>query len=606
MGANVKPIAISTLLRTRRVSELVIFLLSFAVFIALAPWMIQTWKPLGDEPHYLIAAHSLVYDHDLDLANNYAEGDYRRFLDVPFLDPHVKLTASGAQILNHDLGLVVAIAPAYALGGRAAVVVFLAFMAALLAVQTFLLARDVTHSARIAVLTWLALTFTPPLLLYAFLVYPELPGALVLIWAVRAILFKPRGDLSNARIWTLALAFAALPWLSSRFFVVLAVLALLGFAHWRGVFRRVLPVYMISALSVAAYFFVNYILLVGTPPPGTGAQVGASGLAVVSASSVTRGLIGWWLDPQRGTLVLAPVYVLALAGIPRMIRQMSGASLALLLPLALTNLLLAVLGAFWIAFEVGARYLVVALPLLAAPLALALQSGLGRASRSPLRSYAFAGFGLCLLLLSVLNGALMIGDASYAYGSVVSAYSRVVGRDLSPWFAGMGHAALVRAQAGEAGSDSAPGIAVIQLGEDPLWYAPRGVEGLILQSSELTELTDGNYDLKFGAAAANVADPASELLTLDIFSSEGLQIAHASWRGADWTERGVLQPFVVNFDNPYFDHWTFPLSLQVATTGQSDLRLGAFTFDPDTAKTWARAAVWVGLVLLLVVLLNLG
>lgn len=597
-----KSIDVRIPLGARERPGLVVFLLSFAVYIALVPWMSQTWKPLGDEPHYLIAAHSLVYDHDLDLANNYARADYRRFLDVPFLDPHVKLTPGGSQVLNHDLGLVVAIAPAYALGGRPGVLVFLAFLAALLAAQIFMLALDVTGSAPVAALTWLGLAFTPPVLLYAFLVYPELPAALLLIWAVRCILFKSTGDLSNARFWALALAYAALPWLSSRFFLVLAVLVLAGAARWRGAYRRALPVYLVSALSAAGYFFVNYFLLAGTPPPGATAPAAVSGLAASSVSSVARGLIGWWLDPQRGTLVLAPVYALALAGIPRMLRRMPGDALVLLLPLALTNLFVAVFGAFWVAFEVGARYLVIALPLLAAPLAIAIQSGLEGVRRSHLATYAFAGFGICLFLLSLLNGALMIGDASYAYGSVVSAYSRAVGRDLSPWFAGMGHAALVRAQPDA--PDTAPGIEVLQIENDPLWFAPRGVQGPIVQSSELAELTNGNYDIKFSAAAANVADPSIELLTLDIFSAEGLQIAHASWSGADWNGRGVLQPFVVNFDDPYLDHWTFPLSLQVVTTGQSDLRIGAFRFDPDTVKTWTRAAIWVGLVLLLVLLLN--
>src|SRR4051794_38845986 len=35
--------------------------------------------PTGDEPHYLITAHSLAVDHDLELRNNYVNADYRLF-----------------------------------------------------------------------------------------------------------------------------------------------------------------------------------------------------------------------------------------------------------------------------------------------------------------------------------------------------------------------------------------------------------------------------------------------------------------------------------------------------------------------------------------------
>jgi hypothetical protein len=31
----------------------------------------------GDEPYYLIASHSLLVDHDLDVANNFAQDDGR-------------------------------------------------------------------------------------------------------------------------------------------------------------------------------------------------------------------------------------------------------------------------------------------------------------------------------------------------------------------------------------------------------------------------------------------------------------------------------------------------------------------------------------------------
>ena len=37
----------------------------------------------GDEPHYLLAAHSVVHDGDVDVRDEYAERAYSRVLPVP-------------------------------------------------------------------------------------------------------------------------------------------------------------------------------------------------------------------------------------------------------------------------------------------------------------------------------------------------------------------------------------------------------------------------------------------------------------------------------------------------------------------------------------------
>ncbi len=580
--------------------SIAVFGVSLAIYLALAGWMTRVWKPLGDEPHYLLAAHSLVHDGDLDLANNYARGDYQLFFEGATLDPHVRITAVG-QVLRHDLGLPFVLAPAYALGGRAGVEYFLACLAALLALEMFWLARDVTPGTRYAAVAWAVLAFTPPLVMYATLVYPELPGALIVIWAVRTLLFLPP-SVSRARVLALALGVAALPWLSVRFLIVLTLLLLYVAAQWRELPRRVVAVYGIAALSLAAYFLVNAVLLAGQTPSvaANGTAASAPGLGTQSVASVGRGLVGWWIDPQRGTLILSPIYLLALAGIPRLFKWDARWGAALALPLLATGAAVALLGGFWVPFEVGARYFVVSLPLLAAPLALALQAGLQAMGQS-WRHLAFGGFAVLLVLLSGWNGLLMIQDASYAYGSVVSAYSRALGVDVSRVFAAMGHPEQINPHNTPA---NWTGVEVIASEGQSLWQVPQGVQGPVLISSDLTELTLGNYDVRLSAAARN-PPPDAELLTLDIYSAEGLPLLHTGWSGKDLGTASALRELVVPFDNPYFDRWSFPLTLQVSTTGAAEIWLSSVTFEPDTATTWARIAVWVALVLGVIALLNL-
>lgn len=581
-------------LRAPRALAPVVFLVALAVYLVLAAYMARAWTPLGDEPHYLLAAHSLVYDRDLDLANNYAQADYRAFLpgEGP-LDPHVKLLPDGRQVLSHDLGLPFLIAPAYALGGRAGVAMFLALLAALLAVQMSLLAYDLTASIPLSALTAAALALTPPLLLYAGLVYPELPAALILVWSVRTLL-QPNPP--GSRLVLLALTLAALPWLSMRFILLLALLLILLFARLPRMPRRTLLVFAAAALSLVAYYLVNHFLLAGRIPPGALPAGGGPGLGTQTPASIVRGLVGWWLDPQRGTLVHAPIYLLALAGIPRLIALRPQRAFALLLPLLGLELAVPLLGGFWVPFEIGARYFVVALPLLAAPLALAIQALLRPRSRP---AVALPVLALILLGLSLWHGLLMLQDPSYAYGSIVTAYNRLAGRDVSFLFPGMGHPAWV-APSPELDSRS---VDLESRAGEPGWHVLPGAPQTIVQT-DLTELTNGNYDLRISVAALS-APPGAELLTLDLYSAEGLQLLHSTLRAADLSTGHAPQAFSLNLNNPYLDRWTFPLTLQVATSGAADLWLGPLTFDPDTPLTWLRIAAWVALVLVLIAWFNL-
>lgn len=584
-----------------QVFELIIFIVSLVAYFALANWMTRAWTLLGDEPHYLLAAHSLVHDRDLNLANNYANGDFNAFLEGDTLDPHVKVLPDGTQILNHDLGLPVVLAIPYALGGRAGVEYFLALAGALLAWQMWHLAYDVTRSPLWAALGWFALAFTPPLVLYATLIYPEVLGALIFIWATRTLL-KPLSQVSRVRLGILAVAIAILPWLSVRFVVLLVLVLVFVAVQWSGAWRRVVWIYALAALGAGAYLWVNNIVLAGVVPAGSPGALATGNLSTLSPAPFVRGIVGWWIDPQRGTLVMAPVYILALAGIPRLVRADRRTAFFLLSPLLVLVLLVTLFGGFWIPFEVGARYFVVALPLLAAPLALALRAGLNQSPRARWQGAVFGAFAALLLLLSLWNSALMLTDASYAYGSVVSAYSRAIGTDVSPLFAGMGRPLLVTPQNAPPSSGNVD-VEVQEFDGEPVWRSAPERAGNLVSSFDLTELTVGHYSIDFRASVRGGL-PDAETLTLDVYSAEGLPLAHSSWRASD-LQAERLQPIAVEFDNPYFDRWGFPLTLQVASTGNGDVRLSAIRFNPDTLISWLRAGVWLALVFAVVVVLNL-
>jgi hypothetical protein len=582
--------------------DLAVLLTALAFYLLLAVRMTASWKLLGDEPHYIVAAHSLVRDGDMDLANNYAQKDYQSFVEGETLDPHVKLLTGGGQILNHDLGLPVLIAMPYALAGRLGVELFLGMCGALLAWQMYKLAFALSNHRIGSVLAAFALAFTPPLLLYATLVYPEGVGALLFVWATRVILLRPAGRQSLVRLAGVATVLVILPWLSVRFLVLVTLLVVFIAVQWSAERRRVTAFFAVSAVSMTVYLFINQVLLSGTVPPGSPTELAGGNLATLSIASLTRSFTGWWLDPQRGTLILAPVYVLALAGIPRLLRANVRVGILLVAPLVVLIPLVALLGGFWIPFEVGARYFVVALALLSAPLALAMRDGLNPRTRTLWQRGAFAVAAFVLLGLSLWHGVLMVTDPATAYGSVVTTYSRGVGADLSPYFASPGRGLVVS----PANTASAQGSTVAEVGTydgQSVWQTAAGEAGTIVRSFDLTELTAGHYALRFRATARG-ASPDAEVLVLDVYSAEGLPLVHTVWRGGDLPAE-TFAPLAVEFDNPYYDRWSFPLTLEVTTTGAASLTMSALYFDPDNATTWLRIAVWVAGIFALVLLMNL-
>src|SRR5688572_14100938 len=212
-------------------APVIVFLVSLLAFVMLAPRITTYLDPTtGDEPYYLMTAISILEDGDINECNNYLERDsaklypefyvlyegegnpvapagWKGWTGSPFpLGPHPAQIPANRQCITldptesfytlgpgtelyskHGLGLTLLVLPSFALGGRNMVVYFLNLLGALLALNVFYLARESTRKTFPAVLTWVAFTFTIPLLAYSFLIFPELPAALFVVYAFRRI-----------------------------------------------------------------------------------------------------------------------------------------------------------------------------------------------------------------------------------------------------------------------------------------------------------------------------------------------------------------------------------------------------------------------------------
>jgi len=366
----------------------------------------------GDEPHYLVMAQSLWRDHDLDLRDEY-DHEWAEFSPGP-LQPHWGAPrADGRPYPAHSPGLPLLLAPAYAALGRKGCVLLLALMAAGAALACQRLALRATGDEGVATAVWVAVA-GPPLFFYSFHLYTETPSALALAASLLLLLGSP----GPAGAALSALCAAALPWLHLKMIPAAAALGLLALVRLRG-WRLV--AFLVPAATAAAGFLLYYHSVFGRASP-----LALYGGVPADARALSwRSLPGLLLDRSFGLLPIAPVFLLALAGLPLLRRRATWPQLAI----GLCVLAPVVSWRMWWGGQCPpARMLVPLLPLLAVALALRLASsptGLARWYRGLLLTgAAFAALavaepGARLLLnrgyrptrlWAALSGPVAIGD----------------------------------------------------------------------------------------------------------------------------------------------------------------------------------------------------
>ena len=379
-------------------------LLAFTAYVGLGTRVPGAARAQGDEPHYLLMAHSLIHDGDLDLANQYAERQYLPYYGGE-LEPHVSAASRpGTAYSTHAPGLPVLIAPAYAAGGYRGAVLFLSLLVALGAALLRDVVAETFPAGWTSLGTWAVLALTPLLPVYAVALYPET----VAVVAVALVLWLRRGVPGLASAVVAGAVTGGLVWLHPKMLVLGAVTLLAFLPRLRRTTARAaaVVVFVLAAAPFLLYMSVTF---------GSPALTAGFGHPDLSISRLPWGVLGQLCDRQRGLFAIAPVWALAAFGIAGRWRAQPLDSL-LLLSIAATPI--AVGGAFadWGA---GAcppgRFPLPAL----APLAPFLAEALGR-RRDLGAALAGLGFGALLVALGaprvlrtpVVGESNLLGDLS--------------------------------------------------------------------------------------------------------------------------------------------------------------------------------------------------
>jgi hypothetical protein len=382
------------------------FVLAFGVY--LGAYLHVRPSTAGDEPHYLLAAESVAYDHDLDLRNDYAsQSRTLRIVNIFPLDYNIQAATFGGEPQLrpvHPIGLSILLAPAVALGGLTGARIAMLLVAALLADQLLRLLRDLGMRQPYRGAAWIAVMFCLPILAFSSQIYPELPGALLVVACLRIMVV---GASSPAALALGSAAAGALVWLHVRY-VVLSLAAVLGLAiaacakRWAGaepaeggrIARRAravrstvvgytttgirnwrtvaLPV-VVPYAAVLGLLAVTFKHLYGSPNPLTPYH---------AYSSTNVGTAGWrslytftlqnLLNPVGGWIPFAPVQWLGFAALGCLVFWF-GWRAAACIGAALAYLLLIASGNPGFGWGLPARYPMIVIPLIAIPIALLIQ-----------------------------------------------------------------------------------------------------------------------------------------------------------------------------------------------------------------------------------------
>ena len=297
-----------------------------------------SWKVDGDEGHYLLITESVLHDGDLDLANQYRDGntasgrrDLVRFDDDP-------VGPNGEQYSRHSPFLSLLMLPGYALGGLHGALAVIALFGVLLVRSTIRWMEDEGVPDESARAVFPLFAFAPPVLFYATRMWPEVPAAFLFVEALRGV------RAHRAKRWVAAVIGLVL--LKARFGLLAVGLVAAGIRSRRtkaiALALLVIPLLIMWAISVHEWWE----------------------LRPLHPRHYVRGFFGLLVDGMSGIAFQAPFYLCGLAAIVRWRETPRGFRLGILASLLYLFYLLPRHEAFG-NYAPPLRYIVFLLPVLA-------------------------------------------------------------------------------------------------------------------------------------------------------------------------------------------------------------------------------------------------
>ncbi len=302
---------------------------------------------LGDEPHYLLISHSLIFDKDLNLRNNYLRGDYKKFYpgDLGF-HAHYGKKGEDYWYSFHLPGLPFLLIPFYWLSLKIPILMnylpraFIILLMTFGGVQLFLLLYQLGISKFRAFLVWFLYSFTSPILFYTFHIYPEPVSITISLYLIRKFIFS---NLRKSDWFFIPFSLFLIPWLGAKYIIVAVPIIILGlyFSLKR---KYSLKLIILSFVSLATSYLIFLLLLYkwfgsfstlalyhGVLTKENISYIKDLILYKIPLTMRIETLLGYFYDQRDGFLFYSPLYFFSLLGFFEMIKREKEEALSLLL-----------------------------------------------------------------------------------------------------------------------------------------------------------------------------------------------------------------------------------------------------------------------------------
>ena len=319
----------------------ILFLISLLLYNAGSVLLTSSGQTFaGDEPHYLLMAHSLLKDGDLDLSNNYANRDYQKIMLAQVqIKPHTAPGTAGRYSF-HSPGTAILLLPFYAIGSLFQGKFFVFFIrlgmsvfGALLGLQIFLFAFQEWKNERLALGLWFLCCFSSPVFFYSLHVYPEIMIALFSFTVFRRLRFS--SSLSKSTLLFLGFLLSIFIWFHAIKYVFLVV-PMFIYSLWALIKKFKVGSNLLYFLAFPSFLTIFYFLFQYTTYGSfslssvswRGALSPEESLAYVKAIITDipfryrwETLAGYFFDQRDGLLLYAPAYFFAFLGCVDMLRR---------------------------------------------------------------------------------------------------------------------------------------------------------------------------------------------------------------------------------------------------------------------------------------------
>ncbi len=288
------------------------FTMLFICFLVLLAVRLQSnHGSTGDEPHYLIRAHSLVNDGDLSLANNYRNKDFLPFYDNPNLEPQGVTNVAQKYVekgySSAGTGLPVFIAPGYMVAKKTGAVFMMVLLAVTVVYLTWLRTKQLTGNRKVAYLAAAALVICYFFNALVGIIYPDMLISAIVV----AVLILLDGFYPQPKYQVLlGLLLGVLFIVHFKSLIIISpALAILVYKVWKKERKIPWAPIIIVGLFVAYYFFT------------LNQWFGAWNLSSIQDgqpfnASPVHNVTAMLFDANRGLFIYNPITLLIIFGLP--------------------------------------------------------------------------------------------------------------------------------------------------------------------------------------------------------------------------------------------------------------------------------------------------